>query len=151
MRLFFYITIVFVDKPQVLHCEWKKISFYEIFLLTNRKRKILQALKALERKFFLNRRNLEVSGLVYKYFVIESQETDELKWLGFKFLRRLFTLCGTSRVWKKIFENVTSVKKNLKFVGLSVSTINTYYKSNERKNDRKRLRVVLNNANTIRE
>jgi hypothetical protein len=51
---------------------------------------------------------------------------------------------------EKIFENVTSVKKNLKFVGLSVSTINTYYKSNERKNDRKRLKVVLNRANTSR-
>ncbi len=49
---------------------------------------------------------------------------------------------------EKLFENVTSVIKNFKFVGLSVSTINTYYKWNERKNERKRLKVVLNRANT---
>jgi hypothetical protein len=113
LRLF-SITIVFVDEPQVLHCEWKKnrISFYEIFLLTNGKRKILQAFKALKRKFWiLNRPNLEVSGLVYKYFVIESQETDELKWLGFKFLRRLFTLCRTSWVWKKFLKMWQVLKK----------------------------------------
>ncbi len=96
MRFF---SITFLDEPQVLHCEWKnRISFHEIFLLINGKRKIPQVFKALKRKFFLNRPNLEVSGLVYKYFVIESQETDELKWLGFKFLRRLLALCGTSWV-----------------------------------------------------